>query len=147
MSNVYKVLNVTNNNFDGYDRLQASLILNYCNPIVSLSFLKKSLSFDEAKKLGEMAGIVFSGEDFYDKNGNLIDNNVILRTIVDELSISARKSLENDGDSGYFLVNYVKEIIENKVLSKLRENEEDIITVDDLVAKLYGEKEEKGMVR
>lgn len=147
MSNVYKVLNTTNSNFDGYDRLQAGLILNYCNPIVSLAFLKKTLSFDEAKKLGEMAGIGFSGEDFYDKNGNIIDNNVILRTIVDELCLSAKKSLENNGDSGYFLANYVKEIIGNKVLFRVKEKEEDIITVNDLVAKLYGEKEEKGMVR
>lgn len=149
MSNTYKVVNSVDNFFnqDINKRLQNALLLKYCNPIVSLSYLKDDLNLSEGIELAKLANINFSENGCYDKNGNYIDRNAILMTIVDDLCLSGKKSLDKDDENGYFLANLVKGIINSKVLSRLEAKTEETITVDDLMAKLYGEKEEKGMVR
>lgn len=150
MSKIYKVVSSLDNDVldeEVFKRAQAGLILKYCNPIVSLSFLKESLSLEEGYKLGEMSGIKYTNEGCYDKNEIFIDRNLILMKIVDDLYLSAKRSLEQSEDNGYFLSNVVKRIIDTKVLSKIKDSEKDTITVDDLMAKLYGEREAKGMVR
>lgn len=149
MSNIYKVVNSVDNFFNGdiNKRLQNALLLKYCNPIVSLFYLKGDLSLSEGIELGKLSNIDLLENGCYDKNGNYIDCNAILMTIVDDLCLSVKKSLDKDDENGYFLANLVKGIIDTKVLSKLESKTEETITVDDLMAKLYGEKEEKGMVR
>lgn len=150
MSKIYKVVSSLDSDMldeEVFKRAQAGLILKCCNPIVSLSFLKGSLSLEEGYKLGEMAGIKYTNEGCYDRNENFIDRNFILMTIVDDLYLCVKKSLEQNEDNGYFLANSVKKIIDTKVLSKLKDSEKDTITVDDLMSKLYGEREEKGMVK
>jgi len=149
MSNVYKVIDSVNNeafNDSICTRLQNALVLKYSNPCVSLSFLKDDISLEEGIKLGEMSQIKFTKDECYDKNDIFIDNNIILTTIVNELCMCAKKSLEKENNNDFYLANIVKEILESKVLTKANGSKCENITVDDLMAKLYGE-EEKGMVK
>lgn len=143
--NSYKVIQTEENelfNSEVCNRLKSALILKYSNPLVSLPFLKDSITLEEGKQLGQMACVNFNEDGCYDKNGILLDSNFILMTIVNDLTISAKNALEKDEDSGYYLANLVKGIVSSKVLPKINKVDNETMSVDDLMAKLYGEKQE-----
>lgn len=140
VKNVCKVENISDNifNFDISNKLKNALILKYVNPCVSIFFLKDVLSLEDGNRLGKMAGINFNKDNCTLEDGTVICDDYIEYVIINDMLLCAKNALEKDTDNKYFVVNIVKDEVGNKVKSDVK------LSVEDLMAKLYSNKEEKG---
>lgn len=144
MSNdVFKIKNIDDNNDLNERHLLNALVLKYLNPIVSIPFVCKNENQKKIENLCKRANIIYKDNAFYDEHNNLINRDVIIDIISDDLCTSAKLFLESDDDKLYH-ANMIKYILRNNVLSKKEECENDkILTVEDLMSKLYEKKESK----
>ena len=98
---------------------------------------------DKIDDLCKRAKINYKDNNFYDSDGNIITRDAMIDLIVNDLCASAKIFLESDEDKLYH-ANMVKSILKNNVMTKLQKSDENIITVEELMAKLYDHNAEKG---
>jgi len=144
-NNVYRVSSIDENIYGiNGNKLLNALVLNYANPLVSIPFLSKNEDEEKIKDLCQRVKMSYKDGNFYDVNDNLIDRNIMIDAITTDLCSSSKVFLDSKEDKMYH-ANMVKYVLVNSVLPMLQVKEESkVLTVDDLMAKLYNVSEEKG---
>ena len=148
MKSVYIVQSVDDNILfkkNDVERLQNGLFLTYCNPLVSLYLLSKKEESEELNHLAMLANLKVDNGNICDNVGSVIDSDYIIKTIIDELYLSSKKSLENNKENSVFITNIVKQLF-NSLIEKEKMPVENIMSVEDLMAKLYQNNEEKEQI-
>lgn len=141
--NNQRVTSVADNYNFNVDKIRAGMILNYVNPLVSLPFLNSQINEESAQYLGSLVGLERSKGSYISADGKLLDENFVRARIANDLVEIVKNSLDKE-DSEY-LGNIVREVMKNKLVSKSVNYQEPMMSVDELMAKLYQAKSEKGM--
>lgn len=145
MSNKVNVNNYEDNVY-GIDsaRLVNALVLKYANPLVSVPFVCRRENDHRKEELCKQAKMSYENGQFYDNSGNLITRDIMIGAITTDLCSVSKSFLDSEEDKVYH-ANMVKYILKHNVLPTLEtKNDKTVLTVDDLMSKLYNVTEEKG---
>lgn len=128
------------------------MILNYANPNLALVFTINSLPKIDSrlKSIIDKFGFVYSNHKLYDKKDNELDKNFVYQAVLNDIDEIIEKEKKDEKDYSYSILDLLKEFLEKdlKPLLYIQDTKKvpsDNMTVEELMAKLNGNKPEEGV--
>lgn len=155
MNSIKKIISVDDNKSFSEsvieNELIPAMILNYSDVRVAFLYImgRDFTSQDKVQGLAKRANLDYRNGKLYD-NDKELGRNFVLSIISKDLGDVVKKCEENnDPDYDYMCLELVKDVFLNEMLPRVEKEEvkEEIMGVEDLMAKLYGDKERGAMHR